>query len=217
MRRKSRGRRKSRKFRHTQEIRREREREEALSLYRDRFGSRKVDLRTIRSAIKSLGVGIADDATLGAVFGTVRQIFRTHEAWKVKSATLLKNALRLLGLVASGGKQALSDRIHNAFPPMPQISEVPPLQAQPAPPSQDLDESLAEERKCLRAVIEPSLHEANRVAGHAGEYAANYLIIYDDELEVDDYSADSKGVQAECGEISASGRLVNPGIRPAAH
>ena len=56
-------------------------REEALSLYRARFDSSKVDLRAIRFAIKTLGVGIAEDATLGAVFGMVRQVFRSHEAW----------------------------------------------------------------------------------------------------------------------------------------
>ena len=127
-----------------------------------------------------------------------------------KGATPLRNALRLLGLVTLGKKQALVERIHNAFSPLPQMSEGAPLTAQADPPSQDLDESLAQNRKRLRPVIEPALHEAKRVAGHAGEYAANYLIIYEDELEVDEYSADSKDAQAECDEISAAGCQVNP-------
>ena len=103
-----------------------------------------------------------------------------------EGATPLRNSLRLLGLATSGEKQALVERIRNAFSPLPQISEGVPLKAQADPPSQDLDESIAQNRKRLRAVIEPSIHEPKRVAGHADEYAANYLIIYDDELEVDE-------------------------------
>ena len=140
----------------------------------------------------------------------VRQVFRTHEAWRKKSADSLRNALRQLGFATTGKKQALVERIHNAFSPLTQITEGAPPKAARDPPSQDLDVSLAQNRKRLRAVAEPSLHEPKRVAGYADEYAANYLIIYDDELEVDDYSADSKDIQAECDEISASGCQVNP-------
>ena len=69
---------------------------------------------------------------------------------------------------------------------------------------------MAENKKRLRAIAEPCLHDARRVSGYSDEYAANYLIIYDDELEDDDFSADSKDVQAECDEIAAPGCLVNP-------
>ena len=62
----------------------------------------------------------------------------------------------------------------------------------------------------MRAVMEPSIREARRVAGYAGEYSANYLTIYDDESEADDYSADSNDMQADCDEIAASGRQVSP-------
>ena len=52
-----------------------------LSLYWAQFVPRKGDVRSIRAAIKSLGVCIADDATIGALFGMVRQVFRTRDAW----------------------------------------------------------------------------------------------------------------------------------------
>ena len=58
--------------------------------------------------------------------------------------------------------------------------------------------------------MESSLHEAQRVAGYADEYAANYFAIYDGELEDDDHSADPMGVQAGCDEISAAGRQDYP-------
>ena len=74
----------------------------------------------------------------------------------------------------------------------------------------DLAEPLAETKKRFRAVMEPSLHEAKRVAGYSGEYAANYLIIYDDELAVGEYPADSKEAPSECDEIAAAGLQVNP-------
>ena len=60
------------------------------------------------------------------------------------------------------------------------------------------------------AIADPSIHESERVGVYADEYAANYFIIYYDELEVDDYPTDSNDVQAECDEIAAAGRQVNP-------
>ena len=49
-------------------------RDEALAHYQARFGRSKVDIRNIRGAINNLGVCIAEDATIGAVFGMVRQV-----------------------------------------------------------------------------------------------------------------------------------------------
>ena len=88
-------------------------------MYRARFDSKKVDIRNIRGAIKILGVGIAEDATLGAVFGMVRQVFHNHEARGGKSVIALGKAMGLLGLSTSGKKQALVGRIHNTFAPLP--------------------------------------------------------------------------------------------------
>ena len=76
-------------------------------------------------------------------------------------------------------------------------------------PFPDLDESMAGGKRRFRDISEPGPREARRVSGYTGEYAANYLTIYDGELEVDYYSADPKGAQAECDEIAASGRQVN--------
>ena len=76
-------------------------RDEAIDLYRARFGCRKVDIRNIRGAVNNLGVGIAEDSNLGAVFGTVRQVFHNRDAWGKKGVTALKNAIRLPGLATS--------------------------------------------------------------------------------------------------------------------
>ena len=188
---------------------------ESLALYRPRFDCRKVDIRNIRGDIKNLGVGIAGDSTIGAVFGMARQDCHNHDAWEKNGVTSLKNAMRLLGQATSGRKQALVGRIRNAFAHPPQIEdwELPRPgsdQAGVIPPCPDLDESTDGNKKRFGEISEPILHEARRVYGYAGEYAANYLIIYDGGLEVEDYSADAKAVQAECAEIAASGRHVNP-------
>ena len=94
-------------------------------------------------------------------------------------------------------QQALVARIHNACAPPPRVVEAAPPPAEPAPagsapPGPDLDESLAANKKRMRAISDPTLQEPKRVDGYADEYAANYVIIYDGELEVDGYSADSK-------------------------
>ena len=74
------------------------------------------------------------------------------------------------------------------------------------PPFPDLDEPTAGNKKRRMAIAEPALREPKRDDGYAGEYAANYVRIYDDELEV----GDSEDAQVECDQIAASGRHVNP-------
>ena len=113
------------------------------------------------------------------------------------------NALLPLGLATSGRTQALVGRIHNAFAHPSRISE-------DAPPCPDRDESQVEHKKRLAATMAPSIQEAKRVAGYAGEYAANCLIVVDGELEVTDYPADSKDMQADCDDSASAWRQINP-------
>ena len=72
------------------------------------------------------------------------------------------------------------------------------------------EECLADDKSNPRAEMGPVLREAKRGAVYAEEYAANYIILYEGDLEDDDYAADSNDMQVECDEIVAAGRPVNP-------
>ena len=53
---------------------------DAMRLYRDAFQPREVQVRNIRDALHTLGVGIADDASLQAIFAMFRKIFPNRES-----------------------------------------------------------------------------------------------------------------------------------------
>ena len=114
----------------------------------------------------------------------------------------------MLGLPTSVWKQAPVGSIQNAFGQPVKLAVN--LTAIGDPPSRPpLEERRSADKKKPMAVMDPALHGAKRVAVCAAEYAANYINLYEGELEDDDYAAGSKDMQAECDEIAAAGRLVN--------
>ena len=178
-------------------------RAEATRLYRSAFAVRDVKLRDIRDALRSLEVGTRDNASLGAVFAMFRQVFPTRESWGEKSANMLRSALGRLRLQKSGRKSELAHRLHNVF-----ASIEAEAKSQPAT-TKHIDECLASDKKGRRGILDPAIHDGRRVAGPADEVGANYHIIYDDELEDDEFADDAKDFQAECDAIAAAGLRAN--------
>ena len=72
-------------------------------------------MRNIRDSIHSLGVVIADDASLQTLFSMRRKLFPVRESRREKTGDRLRGALARLRLQESGRKSDLAQRLRNAF------------------------------------------------------------------------------------------------------
>ena len=172
---------------------------EAMRLYRDAFQPREAHARNIRDAIHTLGVGIADAASMQNIFALFRQLFPNRDSWGKRTANRLRCALAHLRLQKSGRGSDLAQRLLNTFSPVDN-TEMAPL-----PQPNHIDECIAADKKPRREILDPAIHDGRRVAGPADEVGANYRIIYDDELEEGDFADDSNDFQAERDSIAAAG------------
>ena len=138
-----------------------------------------------------------------------RQVSPTRESLVKKSATMIRAALGRLRLPKSGRQSEMAQRRHDAFTLHDTAAKLP--MAQP----HHIDECIAADKKSRRGILDPAINDGRRVAGPADAVGGNYHIIYDDELDDDEFAGDAKDFQDECDAIADAGpRDASPDYFP---